>query len=196
MEAVFYFFGIKRKEKTFAINDPIRIEDCNPYNLNEQELRGILKKNKLRLKDYLSEIILRRGLLFGATTKSEKITQFLELGSFLTPSIIEKSFTIYFLDNKKLIMFKIERKFRELKEIKEEIYRILKPLNLFSKSEFINLTKKWKDGKCSDDEIFYLEKEEFKLCLGNFYSSFIIIKPRAYKKLKKIARKKYKTLLH
>lgn len=191
MKTLFYFFGIGRGKKTFAINDPIIIDDYSLSNLDEYSLERICENNKLKLKNFILELREDRGILFGTVDKSEKISKFLKFGKLLSPDIIEKYFSIYFLKEKKLILFKINKIFYSWKEAKKEVYKILLPLSLFSKKEFRRLTKDWKDYEY-DNGTFSCETKKFNLCAGKFYYAFICIKPKNYIQLKNKIKKTYK----
>ena len=191
MRALFYFFGIGRGEKTFAIKDTIMINDYHLSNLDEYSLERVFENNKLKLKNFITELRKDRGILFGIANNSEKISEFLKFGKLLSPDIREKLFSIYFLKDKKLILFKINKIFLSWKEIKKEIWKVFKPLELVSKKEFSNLTKDWKNYEY-DNEIFSCETKKFKLCVGNFYYIFICLKPKNYIQLKNKIKKVYK----
>ena len=190
MKALFYFFGIGRGEKTFAIKDAIMINDYRLSTLNEYSLERVFE-NKLNLKNFIAELRKDRGVLFGVVNNSEKLSKFLKFGKLLSPDIIEQPFSIYFLKDKKLILFKVNKIFFSWKEIKKEIWKIFEPLEFISKKEFSNLTKDWKDYEY-DNETFSCETRKFKLCVGNFYYIFICLKPKNYNQLKNKIKKVYK----
>ena len=194
MKPSFYFFGIGRREKVFAIKDPIIIDDFLISNLDEYSLERIFEKNKLRLKNFIAELRKDRGILFGVANNTEKLSEFLKFGKLLSPDIIEQPFSIYFLKDKKLILFKVNKIFFSWKEIKKEIWKIFEPLEFISKKEFYNLTKDWKDYEY-DNETFSCETRKFKLCIGNFYYIFICLKPKNYNQLKNKIKKVYKSML-
>ncbi len=183
MKKLFYYFGIGRGEKIFAINDVIAIDKYGLTNLTEYELKEIFKRNNLKLNQYIEEVREDRGILFGFSEKLKGIADFLSFGKLLIPNIQGEYYNIYFLGHKKLILFKINRTYYSVKEAKKGIYKVLEPLDLFSRREFINLTKDWKE-QWSDNENCSCETKQFKLCLGMFHSSFACIKPKDYVKLK------------
>jgi len=98
MKPLFYFFGIWRGEKTFAIKDPIIIDDFIISELDGYSLNQIFEKNGLRLKNFIEEFKKERSILFGVAKNSEKLSEFLKFGQLLCPDIIQQSFSIYFLD--------------------------------------------------------------------------------------------------
>ncbi len=191
MEPLFYFFGIRRKEKMFILNDPIIIDNSHLYDLDVYALGELFEEKSLKLKDLVEELGKERGILFGVAKNSERITEFLKFGKFLSPEIIEENFSIYFLKDEKSILFKINKIYHSWKELKKDIWKILEPLNIFSKEEFRISTKDWEDSE-HNPEAFSFETKKFKLCIGKFYYSFIYIKPKNYNQLKNKIKGLYK----
>jgi len=185
MKPLFYFFGIWRGEKTFAIKDPIIIDDFIISELDGYSLNQIFEKNGLRLKNFIEEFKKERSILFGVAKNSEKLSEFLKFGQLLCPDIIQQSFSIYFLDDKKLILFKLNKISLPRKKIKKEIWRIFEPLEFISKREFFNLPEDW------DYDTFSCETTKFKLCVGDFYYIFVALKPKNYLQLKNKIKRVY-----
>jgi len=186
MKPLFYFFGIWRGDKTFAIKDPIIIDGFIISELDRYSLNQIFEKNRLRVENLIEEFKKGRGILFGVAKNSEKLSEFLKFGQLLCPDIIQQSFSIYFLDDKKLILFKVNKISPPLKKIKKEIWRIFEPLEFISKREFFNLPEDW------DHDTFSCETTKFKLCVGNFYYIFASLKPKNYLQLKNKIKRVYK----
>ncbi len=191
MKPLFYFFGIGRKEKIFAISDPIIIDNFNLSDLDEYSLERLFENKKLKLKIFIEEFTKDRGILFGVAKNPEKLIQFLKFGRLLSPDVLEKNFSIYFLVDEKCILFKINRVHYSWKTLKRDVWKIIESAKIISKKEFTRFTKDWKDYEY-DPETFCFETSKFKLCVGKFYNSFICIKPKNYSQLKNKIKKAYK----
>lgn len=193
MAELFYFFGIVRKERLFAVIDPIAVTpDCIISELDDSLLNRLFEKKKLKLGNFIEEFGKSRGILFGVSRNSQKITEFLKFGRLLFPDIKEKEFGIYFLDNRKCALFKINKHYETWRKIKNDIWKILKPLKLIPKTEFAQKTKDWKEEHGCPEKIFLLKSEKMNLSVGNFYFLFVGIKPKKYNQLKSKIKKAYK----
>jgi len=189
----FYFFGIKKKGKMFAINDPLVISDSSLYDLNESSFWELFRNNKLRLSNLVEEFMKERGILFGVTKSLKEISKLLKYGRLLSPEKVIENLSIYFIEDKKCILFKINKIYHSWKDLKKYLWKILEPLKVISKKDFAKFTKDWKDDKYDNEiETFYLETKKFKLCIGKFYCSFVCIKPKNYNQFKNKVEKVYK----
>src|SRR3989344_6824262 len=128
MKQLIYFFGLGRKERIFTLSDPIIIKDDDFSDLNKYNLENWFKENKLDLRDYIEEAKYERGVLFGLCKSSKKASNFLKLGKFISPNIDGENISIYFLDERKSILFKINKEFDKWRRIKNDLLKIIKEI--------------------------------------------------------------------
>src|SRR3989344_1117519 len=196
MKTLFYFFGVRRGEKIFTLTDPIYLEDdFKIFSLGEYSLKNIFNENKLDLRNILEEVKEDIGILFGFSQTSNKVNNFLKFGKLLSPTLEKEPTSIYFLDDKKLIIIKINKDIDNWKNAKKEIWKILNSLKIISKHEFIKNTKDWKDyegeyEECVND--FSFKTNKLDLSTGNYYHLFLGLKSNNYEQLKNKIKKNFK----
>ncbi|MCD6549520.1 hypothetical protein J7K41_02305 [Candidatus Micrarchaeota archaeon] len=191
MEPIFYFFGVMKKDFLFYLVDPIVIRDDVLYDLSEPLLNNELERLGLRLDDFVSGVVKKRGIMFGIAKDGKSLSSFLELGELLSPSIAGKDICVYFLDDDRSILFKVNRRYYDLGGLKRKVWNLLRPLDLITKREFTELTKGWRERNDYYDSGFRSETSMFKLCVGRFYHSFIYLKMKKFKDYRTIKNKIY-----
>ena len=189
MKPLFYYFGIGKDENSFNLTDPIIIKDkfivIDPTEFYLENPLGVDKVNLIK------EFTIRRGILFAVSKNNKKDVEFIRMGKLISPNIKEKEFSIFFLNNEKSILFKIYKNLKELEEPKEEILKIIKPLNLISEKEFKIKIKDWKHSDPEDYRLS-LTTNKFKLSAGNIFYLFICIQTNNYNRLKDKVKTIYK----
>src|SRR3989344_4817225 len=172
MKPLFYYFGIGKDENSFTIIDPIIIKDkfivIDP---TEFYLENPLRDDKVNL---VKEFTIKRGILFAVSKNNKEDAEFIRRGKLISPDIKEKEFSIFFLNDEKSILFKIYKNLKELEETKEEILKIIKPLNLISEKEFRIKVKDWKHNNPEDDYRFSFTTNKLKISAGNIFYLFKI----------------------
>ncbi|MDP3640293.1 MAG: hypothetical protein Q8R53_03775 [Nanoarchaeota archaeon] len=195
---LFYYFGLWRGKRIFTLSDPIFIaHDFAILDFDMLKLKEYLQERQLNGDEIVEEFGQKRGLLFGAAATENKAAQFLSQGKFLSPSAIGGPFTVYFLDNKELVLLKMNKHFTAFGAVRKEVWNLLKPLGLISETEFKEQAKEWqeKEEDCSICErtSFALETKRVKVFVGRYYSLFVGIKMNNYAQLKKKCQAIYKT---
>ncbi len=190
MKDQFYFFGITRKERSMIIEDPLFIEDdAHLVDVTFFGIERLYQEKSLSLPDI--EFQKQRGLLF-CSGKSTDNTSFLENGVLLVPFRRFSKGSIYCIDEKKIILFKINREILSIDDAKKVFLELMNPLEITSFSSFQERIDTWKEHSLEtcESETFHFEQDLFSFCISIFHSFFFSMQikedeKKTYEDLKK-----------
>ncbi len=196
MKDHFYFFGITRKERGMILEDPLFIkDDAHLVDVDFFGIERMYQKKSLFLPDI--EFQKQRGLLF-CSGKSIDNNSFLENGIVLVPFTRLLMGSVYCIDEKKIILFKINREVLNIDEAKKLFSELIIPLKIMSFSSFQKEIDKWKEHSLEtcESETFRFEQDSFSFCISIFHSFFFSIQikedeRKMYEDLKKKIKKMY-----
>lgn len=192
MEPILYAFGICKGEKLFFLVDPIRIVNGMVDELEPWRLGSLFEKRKLKLNMLIEEFDMRRGIIFFVSKTSNKITKFLKYCKLLSPNISEKYFCIYFLNDEKIVLFKVNKLLKTPKKIRNQIWEVIEALKLLSKKKFKQLAKEGESYSKFHPYGLCFETKKLKLSAAKPYHLFMCIKAKNYSQLKKKIKRIYK----
>lgn len=190
MKPIYYFFGINKGKNQFHINDPIMLREGTIYEFYSQESQSVFEFKYKLLENILKIFTVLRNKGFGYSKKKSRIEKFLSYGRLLIPEIQKNETTVFFLNDENCILFNVNKKLEKRKEIKENIWKWIKNLNVCTKKEFEKCTKSFNfvnhNEHDSDNCTF---SSGIKLSVAVHYSLFFCLYGDNYYELKYKANK-------
>jgi hypothetical protein len=176
MKKQIYFFGLSKKKHATCLLDPVVIDENNELNNFEYLGNYAYKDNSL----------FDRGCFFVHFNKEKEIREFLKEFNLSNPSEHRAhELSIYFLDDRKLVLFKINMNYEE-EVAYNKVYEIVKKLKLFKKEEIIQ-----KGTDYYEDFVFVNENKKAKISIWIPYYCFFTLETGNYEGLKQKINKVY-----
>ncbi len=179
----FYFFGLKRKEKSFLINDPITVnKNEEVYSINADDWESYYRD---MLSKYIEEDLFERSTLFIIPKSFAAGNKFLKHGTLLSPLVKITDTSFFCLDDKKLIIFKINRQYRDFNTLKEDIINTFTPLKIMKSEEIkAKIEEKISFNHREKFTGFSIETEKVKIIGQCRFSTIGTIQSKEYSKIK------------
>ena len=179
----FYFFGVKRKEKCFLINDPITVsKNKEVFSIDDYEWESYYRDI---LSNYIEEDLFERSTLFIIPKSFAAGNKFLEKGTLLLPLVKITDTSFFCLDDKKLIIFKINRQYHDFNTLKKDIINTFTPLKIMKYEEIkAKIEEKISFNHLKEFTGFSIETKKVKIVAQCKFSTIGTIQSKEYSKIK------------